>query len=100
MLAAAITTLFPKIKYTIIDFPAVLKIQERFLKYIGVDMNRVYFLNNNDPNNNQKSYDLGININSFCEMKESAVLSYLQGDMGTFKVFTHLIEKDNFKIMI
>lgn len=73
MLAAAITTLFPRINYTIIDFPSVLKIQERFLKYIGVDMNRVRFVSNDDSNNNQKSYDLGININSFCEMKESAV---------------------------
>lgn len=87
MLAAAITTLFPNVKYTIIDFPTILKIQERFLKYIGVDMKRVIFVSNIENNNHNRSYDLGININSFCEMKESSVLSYLQGDIGSFDVF-------------
>ena len=86
----------PKTSYTIIDFELVTDVVFKWVSHLKIDVpifkyrNLEDYLNNYQksgihllPNNlvdfsNKLTFDLGININSFCEMTESQVINYLR----------------------
>jgi hypothetical protein len=89
-LAAAVTSMFPQIKYTIIDIPEQLAVQKRWLKHIGVNVgeevtNQVRLCSAKEFNFLKRETDLIINVNSFCEMQESDIRKYIDGSILSFK---------------
>ena len=86
----------PKISYTIIDFEQILDVVFKWLSYLKIDtpifkyQNLQEYLSNYQnpglhllPNDlvdfsKKMTFDLGININSFCEMTSEQVISYLR----------------------
>jgi len=88
-LAAAVTSMFPSIKYTIIDIPQQLEVQKRWLKHIGVNTgeevtNQVRLCSALELNSLKQETDLIINVNSFCEMQESDIRKYIDGSILSF----------------
>ena len=89
-LAASFSRILPKIKYTIVDLPAQLNIQKRWLSYIGLDVgysseNQITLISSEDLNSCELTCDLMINVNSFCEMEESEIKKYIDGERIVFK---------------
>jgi putative sugar O-methyltransferase len=81
-LAAAFTRILPGVKYTIVDLPPQLEIQKRWLSHIGLNVgehgdNQVNLVSSLDYKLIQQDVDLLINVNSFCEMGEVEIRSYL-----------------------
>ena len=86
----------PQISYTIVDFPQILDVVKRWISYLDLGINVQLYdsLNEYDtsrsnpglhlfPNNllcssSILNYDLGININSFCEMRTSQISHYMK----------------------
>ena len=81
-LAAAFARVLPGVKYTIIDAPPQLEIQRRWLSHIGLNVgahgdNQINLVSSLDYKLLQQDVDLLINVNSFCEMGEVEIRSYI-----------------------
>ena len=89
-LAAAFSRVLPKVKYTIVDLPTQLNIQNRWLSHIGLDVgysseNQISLISSEDFDSCELKFDLMINVNSFCEMEESEIEKYIDGQRVVFK---------------
>jgi hypothetical protein len=83
-LAVAIKTMLPNIKYTILDLTLQNSLQNRWINHIAEFQNNpglhsIDLVNVETNSDLQLDCDLIINVNSFCEMKESVVRSYIDG---------------------
>ena len=87
-LAHAILVASPKSTYTVIDFPEVLDIVKRWIAYVNPEIKILTNVDSNQPAGSLRliannSIDISIecdvlvNINSFCEMTDNQVISYV-----------------------
>lgn len=81
-LAAAFARVLPALQCTIIDLPPQFEIQKRWLSHIGLNVgapgdNQINLVSSLDYKLLQQNVDLLTNVNSFCEMSEVEIRSYI-----------------------